>query len=242
MTITPTDQELSDLPLYERRSRQWQRADHFEQKARYAKGCILRKIKSEMGQTERARFHKEHGISKQEAYRLSKWADLCDSQGVAESATLETNISAYTAEKLVAATPNVQQAVIEHVTETNETLTAAEVKRVQDLAVEVAQENTDLQDQVDRLKAELKAAKEQKKQSKDLGPDPADSRLRLARDHERAMNMGAGTQRQELTRYFEYRDLYTEEGRKFMDGVVKNTFLVLKANLSPTGDPLEPHD
>ena len=238
MTLAPHPTETVALPLYERRSRQWLRADHIEKTARYAKGCILRNIKKEMNQAERARFHKEHGIPRQRVSELIKWADLCDSQGVTDSVTLEANISAYTAEKLVAATPTVQQACIDHVTETNETLTGAEVTRIQELALEIANENTSLQEQVEALKAELKAANDQKKQTKDTGPDPADSRLRLARDHERAMNMGAGTQRQELTRYFEYRDLYTEEGRKFMDGVVKNTYLILKANLTTEGDPL----
>ena len=138
----------------------------------------------------------------------------------------------------------VQAAVIQHVIENDVKVTAAEIKELREkaeavdaLADEAAEQIEERDEQIERLKAALKKMKQQVKEADKELPDGSKARAHVARRHEMAMTLNGGSDRQDITRYFEYREMYSEKGREFMDKVVKHTFLVLKENLTPEGDP-----
>lgn len=253
--------------VYSRRSAQWQQACRLDEVSRYVKGKILISIKSELTKSEVVRFHKEHDIERREAHRLTAWTELMDAQTVADSATVEAHISPYAGRSLATAPPELQTAIIEDVTTNQVTYTAAEIDDLkhrlavaeasaQELAeMHEAQANQLDQATADRnlqaqkasrliqehhaLTEELSKLKKEQKKKEDEDKDPEVYRRNMARRHEAAMTMDGGSRRQELTRYFEYRNLYTDEGRQMMDRVIKNLFQTFKANLNSEGDFIE---
>ena len=205
-------------------------------------GEALVQAKKDLGHGKFMDWYKARGWNAQQVANLVNWYD---NPHISQFAKFEIEkVTTRGARRaLVKTDPIVQQATANYVTEANQAnetvqLSAAEFNELQRRASTSelhAKDRAKYKLQVQRLEAELKDIKSGKKQ---LGLDPAVARKNLARDHERAMTMDAGTRRQEIERYFDLRNDYSEEGRIYMDAIVKRLFKTLQANLTTEGDPL----